>query len=694
MIKKLGIKSPIFILSLFLILTSVFGHISRANQVTDSRPSVQKSEDTQVINSANSRVENKQSLNPIENSSSSLVVSEDEISKIWEILNQKKSFQKRQWKKLLHFENDALLRQRSQVSDPSFFLSPDGYKNPETEMLLTLESYFWKENQLADLYKVDKNDKNQILQHPLCKFPARLKYIKKETSGHPLWLKLPEVNCHYLDLFTKSLNAKSISFVFSSYYADSPGSAFGHTFFRVNKKEREGVKKQELLDYGISFAANVTTENTLLYAIFGLTGGFTGTYTNVPYYYKVREYNDFESRDLWSYELALTDEELELLILHFWEVGSHYFTYYFFTQNCSYQMLTALEAAAPRLYLSESLPIFIIPADSVKVLFKEKDFVKNVEFRPSLKRQFDARYNKLNPIEKDIFLSFVKTRKMDSKYSELNEERKSILVDTALDYADLKDPHGIANRKGEWFEFKEQNLITRSKIDFISEELNIVTPEKERPDSSHASSRLAFGGGEEKQTHHKKLFFEFRFALHDLMDSKIGLPKYSQLEFGNFKLSNQVNSIYVDHFSFFRVRQMNPLTALEKKLSWSLDVGFKRFNFCDSRLDCFGSGLKAMVGYSADWENILIWAMPVLEYRYGEYFDQERHRYAYGINAGLIYNINDQHRLQYYHEKQKFNLNQELEDNYFEYRYNFSSDKSLSLIADQEHYKTILYFYF
>ena len=25
----------------------------------------------------------------------------------------------------------------------------------------------------------------------------------------------------------------------------------------------------------------------------------------MPYYYKVREYNDYESRDLWEYELEL-----------------------------------------------------------------------------------------------------------------------------------------------------------------------------------------------------------------------------------------------------------------------------------------------------------------------------------------------------------------------------------------------------
>ena len=58
--------------------------------------------------------------------------------------------------------------------------------------------------------------------------------------------------------------------------------------------------------------ANVTVSNGALYAVLGLVGGFTGSWSNLPYYYKVREYNNFEARDLWSYDLNLRPDEVAL----------------------------------------------------------------------------------------------------------------------------------------------------------------------------------------------------------------------------------------------------------------------------------------------------------------------------------------------------------------------------------------------
>lgn len=633
-----------------------------------------------------------------------ITITPQNLQEAWQQLSQQKSFDKRQWKKLIHFEKDLFYRSRSQVSDPHFFLSEQGYKEADQEMLKTLEAFFWKEEKLSELYHTSKKEKPQ---HPICKFPARLAFLQEELPGHPVWNLLPKTECKFLEIFKRSLNAQSISFVFSSYYADSPGSAFGHTFFRVNKKDRAGIKKQELLDYGISFAANANTDNPVVYAVFGLAGGFTGTYTNVPYYYKVREYNDFESRDLWSYDLQLSPKELDMLILHFWELGPHYFTYYFFTQNCSYQMLTALEAAAPRLHLTEQMPVFIIPADSVKVLFKEKDLVSKIEYRPSLKKQFDSRYEKLDSSSKALFEDYVLSKnKADyqiqelPEYKKLSEESKSKILDAVLDYSDLKDPNGVANRKGAWFDFKEKNLLIRSKIDFISEELKIPAPMDDRPDISHPSSRVAIGAGTDKIFKETKSFLEFRFALHDLLDSKTGLPKYSQLEFGNFKFSQFQNKSYLDHFSFFKVLQLNPLSTLEKKLSWSVDMGVQRFSYCSDRSGCFGTGFKTLFGYSLSEGPITAWLMPLLSYRYGEFFDKERHRYTYGGNLGIIYSINDQHRFYMYHEKEFLNYNSDLEnsksieENHFEYRWNFLKNHAASLISNQQESKAQYYFYF
>ena len=40
----------------------------------------------------------------------------------------------------------------------------------------------------------------------------------------------------------------------------------------------------------------------------------------MPYYRKVKEYGDFESRDLWEYELDLNPEESRFMVEHIWEM--------------------------------------------------------------------------------------------------------------------------------------------------------------------------------------------------------------------------------------------------------------------------------------------------------------------------------------------------------------------------------------
>ena len=178
---------------------------------------------------------------------------------------------------------------------------------------------------------------------------------------------------------------------------NAPASAFGHTLLRINKDATaKSGKRFELLDQGINFAAVMTTQNPVIYAVKGVFGFFRGTFTSVPYYFKVREYNDHEKRDLWEYDLNLTQSEMDLMVAHVWELGPSYYDYYYLDENCSYHMLTILEAAAPRLHLVDQLPSIVIPVDTVRALYNEKDFVTNIQFRPSVYRQFDTRLQRLS----------------------------------------------------------------------------------------------------------------------------------------------------------------------------------------------------------------------------------------------------------------------------------------------------------
>ena len=240
------------------------------------------------------------------------------------------------WRKLVHYRKTIF--GWSSEAHRSFFLSPRGGSDPEAELEATLAGFFAEPPPIPEV------------QHPQCQFPARFAWLHGKLGFD--FARLPVQRCPRFEEFWERVSARAATLVFSSYFLNSPASAFGHTLLRLDKSDgaREG-RRLELLDYGVTYAATVDTTNALVYAVKGLFGLFPGQFSSYPYYYKVREYNDYESRDLWEYDLALTPQQVSLLIAHLWELGSTSFDYYYISRNCSYHLLGALEAAAPELDL-------------------------------------------------------------------------------------------------------------------------------------------------------------------------------------------------------------------------------------------------------------------------------------------------------------------------------------------------------
>lgn len=96
-------------------------------------------------------------------------------------------------------------------------------------------------------------------------------------------------------------------------------------------------------------------------AFTGFLGVFEGHFSKLPYYYKVREYADFESRDLWTYELNLTQDQVDEMVEHLWDLGHTYFDYYFLGENCSYHLMSLLDVVLPDSTLLKALSFYVHP---------------------------------------------------------------------------------------------------------------------------------------------------------------------------------------------------------------------------------------------------------------------------------------------------------------------------------------------
>lgn len=475
---------------------------------------------------------------------------------------------KKEWLRLGHYKGRT-----SQADGMDFFNAPNGKHDPDAELEGTIRALTGEVG--------------------YCRFPARLDFLRRH---------LPEINdivkprvCPKFEMYRETLAARSVSLVFSSYYLNNPASAFGHTFLRINKADsgKEG-RRFELLDHGINYAATVTVENPILYAIYGIFGLFEGHFTRVPYYYKVREYNDYESRDLWTYDLNLSPEQVNRLVLHLWELGSTYFDYYYITENCSYHILSSLEPVMPDdVELTDGLPYVVVPVDTVRAIAAVPGLLKQVSFRPALRTVFDQRLALLDGPETDALEETINAEKPGTpRLAELPPQSRAAVLDAAMDYVDFMHFKELIkeeeNAPARW---KQKLLVARSQVPVVTGDVVSEPTLSETPHKGHATGRVGLDVGQE-QARGATLGVSWRLALHDLLDPMGGYPDIAQIEFFRTRLLLLADrqQVKLDDFSFFRVISLSPWNRFSRKMTWKVNVGAQtiRDESCPYCLGAFG----------------------------------------------------------------------------------------------------------
>lgn len=475
--------------------------------------------------------------------------------------------------RLVHYRKGTFGEYKSDVDGPEFFFSPRGKTDPLAELKATAEA-FEKDIQVG-----------KLKQHPQCAFPERYRFLKKELA-----LSTTDVPCPKLDEFLSRFhNPQSISFVFSNAYPDNPASMFGHTFLRINSAPpTSGAGKLDLLDQGVSYAANVgPDENPLVFYWLGVTGGYPGAFTMVPYYVKVNEYSHAEARDLWEYDLNVNAEQTLRLLRHLWEIETNsWFDYWFFDENCAYELLALLEVARPDWNMTDRAGMWVIPGESVKVVTRTPGAVKSVNFRPSYRRTLIQRFEALNPTERD---EFFRARKGEIPVSEIKNVPTVDALSAYLTYQKQKNEGKISATDQALL---TQVLIRRSELGSSSHEeakreiAASASPSlwNTRPDLGHDATRLSLTSGvaglSTQPEARSGLYFQeihWRSAYHDLLNNDVGYLRFSQIEFPNvtFRYYPKLSDFRVERVGLLSVLSLFPITAIEKKPSWGMDLAYQ-----------------------------------------------------------------------------------------------------------------------
>lgn len=459
----------------------------------------------------------------------------------------------REWLLASHYKNRLLGGYKSEIDGRSYFLSPSGKTNPEAELDATLQAFAQP--------LTANND-----EHPQCRYIGRRNFLFKRLAI----TEIPKLDCPSHMKWKKELDVVGASVIFASAYFGNPASMFGHTFLKL--QSRKNTADKDLLNYGVSFAANTGSDGGVPFAVLGLTGGYKAGYTLLPYHQTLREYTNLEGRDVYEYSLNLSPEELDQMLDHLLEVQNTDFDYYFLDENCSYQLLSLLEVARPSLSLTDKFVYFVIPADTVRWVMHSQGLVSQIKYRPSLATELNASTENLGSYQKTLVRELVEKDAPPIQLADLSINEQAQVYDGALRYVSLLAYEKPAIWKERTFKLETQ----RASLGVIAAHSGATAPP--RPEKGHDSSQAGLGFG----VREKNEFLEIhgRAAYHHLLSDDTGYLPNSHLEIFRFSVRNYFDA---DKFLFQELMiadiiALSPWSTYFKPWSWRASVGLTRLH--------------------------------------------------------------------------------------------------------------------
>ncbi|ROV60691.1 DUF4105 domain-containing protein [Vibrio ponticus] len=521
------------------------------------------------------------------------------------------------WLKLGHYIPKTISGYKGTVDSEEFYLSPQGAKSPRSELKATIDA----------LYNPDQS----IAKQKRCEYPARYTWLEAKQGNRA------QLDCPELETWREVLDPEGMTLVFPTAFMNNPSSMFGHTLLRIDAKDQ--TRHKELVAFAINFAAEPETQdNAALYAIKGLVGSYPGRFTVMPYYRKVREYNDIESRDIWEYKLKLNEQEVERILLHLWEMQRAEFDYYFLDENCSYQLLALLELARDDLQLINNFPLHAIPSDTVEALNNA-----NLLERPAYRESFGTRLlHQANEIDPELFDAAVRAKQGEfPSADQYSEEQRAAILEFSYEWLNF-ELYDLGLERDPTAKRLTELLYQRSRIKVDSPFSEVPTPAIS-PEKGHASARAGLGY-QYSDYYGAMMTFEGRIAYHDLLDSQQGFIPGAKISFLDTQLSvDEQGTSRLDRFYFIDAMALAPSNRVFDSLAWNARIGYDRMPN-DGKLESrwFGQG-----GYGKAWgdaESLHFYGLLSAEVSGGELTDYDA-TLGGGLEAGMIYQLAENHRV-------------------------------------------------
>lgn len=468
------------------------------------------------------------------------------------------------WLNLLYYVKEGS-HFKSRVTREEFFLHAKGQHDPHLELA-----------QFVEFVREQKVIQNEPVE---CLFPARYAWASKHIA-------LPESRlCKQFSQWMHSYRPSGLKILYASQYISNPASVFGHSLLLVPSH----TQTQSLwLTY--NFAAGIPKETSGFGYIYGgLTGWFKGDYSILPFYQRLYKYGNVENRDLWIYDIKLSEDELEFILKHFWElVHRAEFDYYFMDENCAGILLRTLNTlhwdTDDELYI----PLYAHPVDVIKFL-QSRGRLGEAELMPSHFRQLEKAIDQLSAEDQAQFYEVIGSP--DSVPEDLSPE----LFETLIYYTTYRTHMNSGQLPNHLKNLERHVYLARAQVNkkpqILLDQGLIKT---QAPHLSHKSMFIQPGLSSVKSQTTADL--SYRFAIHDILDPEPGYLKNSSIEGLHLTLSATEDNVWFKQIILAKLENYRNLRAFDPKISWKTNLEFKENLLTSSESDLFfhwnsGSGL-------------------------------------------------------------------------------------------------------
>ncbi len=471
--------------------------------------------------------------------------------------------QQADWRHLLQYSSGVFRPTFSEIRSATSFLASDGEHNPKSELLATI-------NAMERLPQAGKED-----EHPRCRFTARYYFLSQK-------LQFPQhtqsIKCARFEAWIKASDIQSVSLVFASGYFRNPASFFGHPLLKFNR--HDGGSKG-LLDITLNNGAVVPdNENPILYVFKGIFGGYRSAFSDTSFYQLNHSYAEDDLRDLWHYQLDLSEEEILRLIYYSWELLEHRFTYEFFGKNCGYFLENLLQYATGS-RISPKNPIYSVPSSTFFNMMQDEPsdrrWVKGIWREPSRQSQFREKYISLNAAEKKALELYLNSNNLSEV---LSLESRLRVIDTLTDYLEsLSSRKKSKDKKSQLQKRRRDLFLARLKL---AKTDDLSWPAQSSSTAPHSGSKPSLLRVSLMRTSDRTgARFRLRPVNYDFIDLDGGRAPNSKLNMFNTEITIVDGKVRLDRFDLVDIASVNiSPTGLpgDGGLGWGLKFGLERPN--------------------------------------------------------------------------------------------------------------------